>query len=389
MHDPVVFLVFVVFTGAAVIATLALYARQSLLVAYVVLGVLVGPSALGLVPDPAMASAMSHFGIIFLLFLLGLNLNPVELVHMVRKTTVVTVLSALVFGLTGFLVAITLGFPMRDAVIIGVATTFSSTIIGLKLLPTSVLHHQRTGEVIISILLLQDLIAIFALLVLEGTGGEEGMGVTPLILLVLKFPLLFAAAFAFHRFVLQPLFQRFDRIQEYVFLVTIGWCLAVAELAAWMGLSAEIGAFIAGVALATSPIALFIAESLKPLRDFFLVLFFFSLGAGFDLALLPEVALPSLAIASVMLAIKPPVFRWLLRRNAESSRRSTEVGFRLGQLSEFSLLMAVVAEQTGACSSRTAYTIQLATLLSFLASSYLVVARFPTPIAIRDDLRLD
>ena len=384
-----VFTVFVVFTGAAVIATLALYARQSLLIAYVLLGVLVGPSVLGLVSDPDTARGMSHIGIIFLLFLLGLNLNPTDLLNMVRKTTLVTLASSMVFALAGFLIALAFAFPRADAIVIGLAMTFSSTIIGLKLLPTSVLHHQRTGEVIISILLLQDLIAIVALLVLEGIGGGGDIILGELSVLLLKFPLLIILAFGFHRFVLLPLLRRFDRIQEYVFLVAIGWCLGVAELARWMGLSAEIGAFVAGIAVAVSPIALFIAERLKPLRDFFLVLFFFSLGAGFELAMLPEVLFPALALAVAVLLIKPGVFAWLLKTSGEPPGRSGEIGYRLGQLSEFSLLMAVVAVEAGACMERTAYTIQLATILSFLASSYLVVRRFQTPIAVKDELRLD
>jgi len=116
-----VFTVFVVFTGAAVIATLALYARQSLLIAYVLLGVLVGPSVLGLVSDPDTARGMSHIGIIFLLFLLGLNLNPTELLNMVRKTTLVTLASSMMFALAGFLIALAFAFPRADAIVIGLA----------------------------------------------------------------------------------------------------------------------------------------------------------------------------------------------------------------------------------------------------------------------------
>jgi len=387
-HEATVFTIFLVFTGAAVAATVALFARQSLLVAYVVLGVLLGPSVLGLVPDAAMASDLSHIGIIFLLFLLGLNLNPKELIHMMRKTVTVTLISSLAFAGAGAGVAIAFGFSARDAVVVAAATTFSSTIIGLKLLPTSVLHHQRTGEVVISILLLQDLIAIMVLLALQGTGAGD-LPLMELSLLLVKFPLLILAAFGAVRLVVLPLLRRFDTIQEYIFLMAIGWCLGVAELASWAGLSAEIGAFVAGIALATSPIALFISERLKPLRDFFLVLFFFSLGAGFDLSMVAQVIWPAAVLAALTLVGKPPVFRWLLHRTGESDKRSKEIGFRLGQLSEFSLLMAVVAFEAGACSSKASYLIQLATLLSFLASSYLVVMRFPTPIAIKDDLRLD
>lgn len=171
--------------------------------------------------------------------------------------------------------------------------------------------------------------------------------------------------------------------------MVIGWCLGMAELGVLFGLSHEIGAFIGGVTLASSPIALFVAESLKPLRDFFLVMFFFSLGAGFDMSTIPNVLAPALLLAVLALLLKPLTFRWLLLRTGESDKRSHEVGYRLGQLSEFSLLIAVLAMERGVIEQQTSYLIQLATLITFLVSSYVVVLRFPTPIAVSDRLRQD
>ncbi|MCB1797646.1 MAG: cation:proton antiporter [Gammaproteobacteria bacterium] len=389
MHqDPIVFTIFLVFTGAAAFATIALFARQSLLVAYIVLGALFGPSALGLVSDPELIRSISEFGIMFLLFLLGLNLQPQELVRMVRKTTQVTLLSSLVFFAVGYLVSTAFGFTAMEALLVGGAATFSSTIVGLKLLPTTMLHHQRTGEVIISILLMQDLLAIVLLLVVQGS-AHGGMQIADIARLFVALPALIGFAWMVERYVLIRLIRKFDKIQEYIFLVTIGWCLGMAELAVLLGLSAEIGAFIAGVVLASSPIAMFIAESLKPLRDFFLVLFFFSLGAGFDISVIDEVILPAVLLATAMMLLKPVVFRWLLLRTGESEKRSHEVGYRLGQMSEFSLLLAVLAMETGVIGTEASYLIQLSTLLTFLVSSYLVVLRFPTPIAVSDALRRD
>ncbi len=382
------FTIFLVFSGAALFATLALYARQSLLVAYILLGILLGPWGLRLVNDPNLVREIAEFGIMFLLFLLGLNLQPQDLLHMVRKTTLVTVLSSVAFFAVGFVVSLAFGLTPIEAVLVGGAVTFSSTIIGLKLLPTTILHHQRTGEVIISILLLQDLLAIVLLLVVQGSSGG-GMPVLDLLKLLAALPALGLLAWLGERYLLLPLIQRFDRIQEYIFLMAIGWCLGMAELGRLMGLSVEIGAFVAGVTLASSPIALFIADSLRPLRDFFLVLFFFSLGAGFDLGMMEQVLLPALLLAGALLLIKPAVFRVLLRRTGESLRRSHEVGYRLGQMSEFSLLLAVLAQDRGVIGDRASYLIQLATLLTFLASSYLIVMRFPTPIAVSDRLRRD
>ncbi len=382
------FTIFLVFSGAALFATLALYARQSLLVAYILLGILLGPWGLGLVNDPNLVREIAEFGIMFLLFLLGLNLQPQDLLHMVRKTTLVTVISSIAFFAVGFAVSLAFGLAPIEAVLVGGAVTFSSTIIGLKLLPTTILHHQRTGEVIISILLLQDLLAIVLLLVVQGS-SSGGMPVLDLLKLLAALPALGLLAWLGERYLLLPLIQRFDRIQEYIFLMAIGWCLGMAELGRLMGLSVEIGAFVAGVTLASSPIALFIADSLRPLRDFFLVLFFFSLGAGFDLGMMEQVLMPALLLAGALLLIKPVVFRVLLRRTGESLRRSHEVGYRLGQMSEFSLLLAVLAQDRGVIGDRASYLIQLATLLTFLASSYLIVMRFPTPIAVSDRLRRD
>ena len=387
-QDPIVFTIFLVFTGAAVFATVALYARQSLLVAYIVLGALFGPSGLGLVTDPELIRSISEFGIMFLLFLLGLNLQPQELLRMVSKTTQVTLYSSMAFMLAGVGVSLLYGFALEEALLVGAAATFSSTIVGLKLLPTTILHHQRTGEVIISILLLQDLIAIVLLLVVQGL-PQGGVGAVDLAKTLIGLPTLVGFAWFFERYVLIRLIRKFDKIQEYIFLMTIGWCMGMAELASLLGLSAEIGAFIAGVVLASSPIALFIAESLKPLRDFFLVLFFFSLGAGFDVGVIGKVVLPALTLAAVLMLLKPPVFRWLLLRTGESENRSHEVGYRLGQMSEFSLLLAVLALENQVIGTEASYLIQLSTLVTFLVSSFLVVRRFPTPIAVNDALRRD
>ena len=188
---------------------------------------------------------------------------------------------------------------------------------------------------------------------------------------------------------LTVLFQRFDQIQEYLFLLAIGWCLGLAELATLIGLSHEIGAFVAGVTLATSPIARFIAESLKPLRDFFLVLFFFALGAGFNTGALPQVLFPALILAGIAIVIKPYVFRMLLKREHEKARMAQETGVRLGQISEFSLLIVIVATELEVMSERASLLVQSATIMSFLASSFWIVKRYPTPISMDGNLHRD
>ncbi|MDH3376745.1 MAG: cation:proton antiporter [Gammaproteobacteria bacterium] len=387
-EQSIVFYIFVIFTGAAVLATLALYARQALPVAYIVLGGLLGPWGIALVDDAALIEDIAHVGIIFLLFLLGLDLYPQKLIQLLRQTTIVTVASAVVFAVLGYSVATAFGLGTTAGVVIGVATMFSSTIIGIKLLPTTVLHHRHTGEVVISVLLLQDVVAIVVLLVLHGVGrGDATMGDVALLLAAL--PVMVLLGIGIERYVLFPLFRRFDRIQEYVFLLTLGWCLGMAQIAEWIGLSYEIGAFIAGVAVAANPIARHIADSLKPLRDFFLVMFFFALGAGFNINEAQNIWLPAATLALLVLLVKPVVFRFLLVSVAETKKLAWEIGVRLGQLSEFSLLISFLALESGLMTAQAAYCVQLATILTFIGSSYLIVLRYPTPIAVSDSLRRD
>lgn len=383
----VVFSIFVVFAGAAVLATAALFARQAMIVAYIVVGVAFGPAGFGLVEDARWLDEVASIGIMFLLYLLGLNMVPVQLLQMLREALTVTGLSSLIFFAFGVATAVAFGFSPMEALVIGAAMMFSSTIIGLKLLPTTALHHQHTGQVMISVLLLQDLLAIVVLLALQSrTGGSGWSGIA---LKLVALPILLGAAYALEHWVLEPLLARFDQIQEYMFLLVIAWCLSLAEFAQRLGLSHEIGAFIAGVALANCPAALYIADSLRPLRDFFLILFFFSLGASLDLSVIGAIIWPSACLALGVLVLKPVVFKFLLLRAGETRKLATEAGVRLGQVSEFSLLVAVLAVEVGALGHRASNVVQLATLLTFVASSYLIVMRYPTPIAVRDNLRQD
>jgi Kef-type K+ transport system membrane component KefB len=391
MSSEIVYTMFLIFTGAALVSTAVLFTRQSLLVAYMLLGIIVGPYGFKLLSSSTLITQTGSIGIIFLLFLLGLNLHPQKLFLMLRKATAVTVISSIIFALMGFVIARVFGYTNVESLIVGAAMMFSSTIIGLKLLPTTILHHRHIGEVMISVLLLQDLLAIIVLLFLTGATEQGGLTWSNLLLTTIALPLLLLVGFLVEKYVLVKLLARFDHIKEYVFLLSIGWCLGMAMLANVLGLSEEIGAFIAGVSLAASPIALYIAESLKPLRDFFLVLFFFTIGAGFNLHYLPEVIIPTLVLSIAILVIKPTTFAWLFQSAREGKKISWEVGLRLAQASEFSLLIAYMAvtSQIPLIGDSANYLIQAATIVTFIVSSYWVVLRYPTPLALTDRMRKD
>lgn len=386
-YNPIVLILFLIFAGTAILSTVALYARQSLLVAYILLGMIMGPG-LKLVYDSTMLREMGDVGVIFLLFLLGLHLHPQNLLRMLSKVSWITIVSSCIFAIVGWAVTHAFGYTNVESWVVGVSLMFSSTIIGLKLLPTTVLHHQHTGELMISLLLAQDIVAIVVLLFLQGA-ADTSISLLALAKVIIALPLLLVVTYYFQKFVLLKLLRRFDRYQEYIFLVAIGWCLALSVLAHVMGLSDEIGAFIAGVALATNPVSFYIAESLKPLRDFFLVIFFFSIGADFNFGYVGEVLLPAIILAVLVMVVKSVVFRLLLMPLKEDSKVSWEVSVRLAQASEFSLLVVYLAAGTDLISQAASNLVQACTIITFIVSSYWVVWRYPTPMGATERMKRD
>ena len=386
-YQNIIFEFVLIFSGAALFATVFLYLKQPVILAYIAFGIAVGPLGLGLIKEAEHIEKLAHIGVILLLYLLGINLKPDRLVHLFSKTAVVTLLTSIVFFVVTTAAALSFGFGTLESIIIGASLMFSSTIISLKLIPTTALHHRHTGEMMTSVLLMQDVIAIVLIVLLSGGQGDD---VTmAIILLLVKLVVLVAVAFALVKYVINNLFLRFDIIQEYTFLLAIGWGLLGAGVAEIIGLSYEMGAFIAGVAFASSPVSLIIAEHLKPLRDFFLILFFFSIGAQFNFLVTQNVLLAGVFIALLITVMKPFVFKLGFQLIGEEKDFSKELGVRLGQGSEFSLLIAYSALASGLIDMRSSYLIQMVVILTFVLSTYWVVFCYPTPISGNEKNRMD
>lgn len=385
--DNIIFELVLIFAGAAILATLFLYLKQPIILAYIALGVAIGPSGTGLIDNPHHIEQLSHIGIILLLFLIGLNLRPDRMAGLVGRVSALTFITSAVFMLLTTLAALLMGFPLVHGLVIGAALMFSSTIVGLKLIPTTTLHHKHRGEMMVSVLLLQDILAIITILLI--TGGQEDNIPLTVSLLLLKLFLLTVISFYVVKYVITALYIKFDTIHEHTFLMSLGWGLMVAGVAQYIGLSFEMGAFIAGVSFSTLPIALVIAEELKPLRDFFLILFFFSIGAQFDLLVMRDVILPGIFIALIIVIAKPLIFRWGFNLGGEKDYVSKELGIRLGQASEFSLLVAYAALVSGLIDLRSSYLIQIVVVLTFVISTYWVIYKYPTPISSEASQRRD
>ena len=219
MELEILFELAVIMVGAAVLGTLFLFLRQPIVIAYIAIGFALGPGGLGLIKETTHLEQIAHVGVILLLFLIGLNLQPQKLLAIFQKTALLTMSTSLLFALVATTFALLLQFSLFSSLLIGAAMMFSSTVVGLKLVPTTTLHHKRTGEVMTGVLLLQDLLAILLILLLSGGGSEH-----PIIefgLLLLKFIALGIALFFGVRGVVLPLLTRFDVVQEYTFVATL------------------------------------------------------------------------------------------------------------------------------------------------------------------------
>ena len=378
----------IVLVAAALLSYFAVLLKQPIIVAYIFCGVLIGPWGIGVIKDVKFIEMISHLGITLLLFLAGLCLHPQKLLGLFKETSLATFTNCIVSFIIGFLAAFFLKFNLIDSLCIGFALMFSSTILCIKLLPTTRLHQEKMGAVCISVLIIQDLLAI-AVLAFIRCYSISGNVFINFGLLAFKLVLFLGILVLLEQFVLRKIMLKVERMHEALFILGLAWCFGIATISNKMGLFYETGAFFAGVVLARHPISRFISEKLKPLRDFFLVLFFFALGARLDLLVMKGMIIPSIIVAGIFLLIKPWVFKKMFVRAGEKKPFAKEAGIRLGQLSEFSLLIAVLAFELGHISNNASHFIQLVTIITFIVSSYIVVLTHQTPIGITEKLIRD
>lgn len=371
----------------ALLAWLACCARQPVIIAYFLCGVLIGPWGLKLVPDLNHLSEISHIGIALLLFLAGLVLHPQHLKQLFRRVSIITLGGYALAGFTLFPFFLAWGYSSAESLIATGALMFSSTILVVKLLPTTTLHQKHMGAVCIAILIAQDITAILLMLFLaRGTADAAWYSILKL---GAKTVLLVVFALVFEQYVLRRMMRISERFNEVSVMLCLAWCLGLALLAKFAGLSYAVGAFLAGVTMARTKMAYVLSEQLKPLRDFFLMLFFVVLGAQMDLFQAKSVWLAAVLASVLILVTRPLCYRWMFRLIGEPREFARETGFRLGQASEFSLLVALIAAESGMITGEFSQLIQIATIITMVVSSYIVVLRFPTPIGVRPELSRD
>ena len=270
----------IVLAIAAALGVLARIFRQPLILAYLIAGIIIGPFVFGLVKDSDLISNFASIGIIFLLFLVGLELNPSKLVEIGRPALIAGLAQIIFSGLIYYLVAYIFGLSGTGAFYLAIAFTFSSTAIIVTLLSNRRDLDSLHGKMLVGILLIQDILAILILTIASGMkSGNIDVGTYQLgFQIILRALVLFALTYLIAKYILPPVFHRIARSSELLFLSSLAWCFILSITALGLGFSAEIGAFLAGISLAPLPFSTHVAAKTRPLRDFFLMIFFIYLG---------------------------------------------------------------------------------------------------------------
>lgn len=347
------------------------FIRQPLILGYILSGLLIGPSALGLIHSTETFEAYSKLGIALLLFIIGLGMNISELRKLGRVVFLITVSSLITIGSIGFTVGALMGFTRTEALVVGLALFFSSTIIIVKILSDKKEQNRLHGQIAIGVILVEDLVATFALLFIVA-GKEGGLELAQVGLLLGKGVLLVSLLALCRTRILPRVSKYMASSQELLFLFAIAWGFGMASLFELSGFSIEVGALFGGVALASSPYAQEIASRLKPLRDFFVVLFFITLGESLNVTNLSAGIVPALVLSAIVIILKPLTITTVAGLLGYTKHVSFKAGINLSQISEFSIILVVLATSAGMVRDDISAIVTLVAIITIAASTYLM-----------------
>jgi Kef-type K+ transport system membrane component KefB len=356
----------------AVVALIMRLIGQPLIIGHIITGIIVGPAALHLIKSPDALALFSDLGIALLLFIIGLGLNP-QIIREVGKTaTYVALFQVGAVIALGWGMGTSLGLSSTSAAFLGACLAFSSTIIILKMLSDKREQGRLYGKIAISVSLVQDLIAI-ALVVLTSAGHNQSVAIGSTISLAIKGGFLVFAIYWVSNHLMPHFHRLISDSQEFLFLFAIAWGLGSAALFQKIGLSSEIGALLAGICLATQPYAQEIASRLRPLRDFFVIVFFIALGANLNLNDIGSNLTIILISALVVIVAKPLISMAILGFLGYTKRTSFKASVALAQVSEFSIVLVLLGKERGLIDTSLVTSITFIALCSIAASSYLIL----------------
>lgn len=364
---------------ASIIGAIGVRLRQPLIVAFIAVGILVGPSVLGWVSANDQVDLLAKMGIALLLFVVGLKLD-LHIIRTMGPVALATGLGQVFFtSVVGFIIAIALGMTPVTALYVAVALTFSSTIIIVKLLSDKREVDALHGRIAIGFLIVQDIVVVLVMIGLTALGeatdavalGQEAVEV------LVKGGLFIVVIGLLMRYALTPLLHQLARSRELLVLFAITWAISLGAVGVHLGFSKEVGAFLAGVSLASTPYREVIGARLVSLRDFLLLFFFIDLGARLDLATLGVQVVPALVFSLFVLVGNPLIVMAIMGVMGYRKRTGFLAGLTVAQISEFSLILGALGLSLGHIDANTMGLITLVGLITISASTYMILYSHP------------
>ena len=360
---------------SALIGALAVRLRQPMIVAFIGVGIAAGPVGFGVIEQTDELALLAEIGIALLLFLVGLKLD-LHLIRTVGPVALVAGLGQVLFtSVVGFAITLGLGYPPLPALYIAVALTFSSTIIIVKLLSDKQEVEETHGQIALGILIVQDIVVVIALVVLSALGGAADAAAVPVELATIG-----ARAVAFvavvgllMRYLLPALLERLAEERELLILFAIAWAVALAATGEFLGFSQEVGAFIAGMSLASTGYRQAIGGRLVSVRDFLLLFFFVELGVGLDFADAAAQVGPAIVLSLFVLIGNPIIVMTIMGVMGYRRRTGFLTGLTVAQISEFSLIFAALGLTVGHISDAEVGLITTVGLITIGLSTYLIL----------------
>jgi Kef-type K+ transport system membrane component KefB/Trk K+ transport system NAD-binding subunit len=356
---------------SALAALLAVLLRQPILLGLLIAGIALGPGVLGLVRIDESITLLAEVGIALLLFLVGLKLD-VRIVARLGPVALVVGLAQIVLTfLLGLGIAAAFGRIGIAAVYLGLALTFSSTVVVVKLLTDVRMIDRLHGRLAVGILVIQDIVVVLAMIALTATAGDGG-AIGEFVGVLMRGVVFVLASLVLGRFVATPTMHLLGRQAELLVLGAIAWAVSFGALSTILGFSAEVGAFLAGMTLASTQYREAISGRLTPLRDFLLLFFFIEIGAGIDPASL-RAGLPiALTLSAAALVAKPIIVTGLLSLAGHRQKVSLATGITLAQISEFSLILVALGVAQGSVGSDIAGIVTTTALITIAISSQMI-----------------
>ncbi len=377
MHETYSELALLLLMSAAA-GALAIRLRQPVLIAYIAVGILVGPAALGLVSAHDQIDLLAQFGVTLLLFLVGLKLD-LRNVRQIGPVALATGLGQLAFTIAvGFLLLLFLGKGQLEALYVAVALTFSSTIIIVKLLSDKRELDSLHGRIAVGFLIVQDLAVVVAMMAMSSLAAGQGEGAPAIVLSLLVRTLVAAALlYTLMRYVLPRALSLMARSQELLLIFAIAWGTSLAALGEWAGFSKEAGAFLAGFSLASTTYRDAVSARLTGIRDFLLLFFFIDLGARLDFSTLQGELWPAIVLSLFVLVGNPLIVMAIMGYMGYRKRTGFFAGLTVAQISEFSIVFVAMGISLGHVGVPALGLTTLVGITTITLSTYMILYSHP------------